>query len=87
MIAASHLPPNLTMEPADIERVMSLMGTEYHKLPSSDRAARELLGALRCKEALSSDPWYAKKAALTAELTGNEMAYWQNFWSSHVNTV
>lgn len=87
MLAATRLPPNLTMEPADVERVMSLMGTPYHKLPKEDRDARELLGSLRCKESMSAKPFYANKAAQAAARTGDEMTYWRNFWSSHVNSV
>ena len=87
MLAATRLPSNLRMGPDEIQRVESLMSVEYHKLSSWDQDARELLGAIRCKEALSCVPFYANRAAKTAVEMGDEMIYWQSLWSGHVNMI
>jgi hypothetical protein len=87
MLVATRLPSTLKMGPTEIHRVESLMKVEFHKLPKADRDARALLGALRCKEALSCVPFYANRAAKTPVDQGGEMAYWQSLWRGHVNMI
>ncbi len=62
------------------------MTTEFHLLSKQDRLERIELGARREREAQSSIPFYAKRAA-EAAATGDEMVYWRNCWSGHVNMV
>lgn len=45
-------------------------------LPEAERRAR---GSLRLKDAYSSDPWYAKKAA-------RDPSFWSRFYATRVNS-
>lgn len=42
-------------------------------------AERRALGSLRLKDAYSSDPWYAKKAA-------RNRCFWSKFYATRVNS-
>lgn len=80
------LPSSQALGDTLIQRVMSLMTVPFDKLAESDASERLELGARRCKEALSSTPWYARGAAQAAE-RGKEPDYWKNLWQQHCNLV
>ena len=80
------LPSSLELGDSLIQRVMSLMGTPYHLLSEEQASERRELGGRRCKEALSSTPWYAKKASKAAQ-EGREPDYWEDLWQHHCNMV
>jgi hypothetical protein len=86
MIMETHSPLTQNLEPSEIQRVQQLMTTPYHLLPISDKHMRAMLGAQRSKEALSSNPWYGKKAQKAAR-EGKEWEYWRGLWMSGVNTM
>lgn len=62
------------------------MTVPYNLLSMADKNMRATLGSQRTKEALSSVPWYAKKAQKSA-LDGKEMEYWLSLWMSGVNSL
>ncbi|MCY1176761.1 hypothetical protein D9M73_170440 [compost metagenome] len=80
------LPSSQALGDSLIQRVMSLIETPFDKLAESEAAERRELGARRCKETLSSTPWYAKKAAQAAA-EGREPDYWKDLWQQHCNLV
>ena len=84
MLERTFLPLTYQLEPSEIQRVESLMMVPYDQLSNEDADLRAVLGSQRTKEALSSVPWYAKKAAKAA-LEGKEMEYWLSLWMSGVN--
>jgi hypothetical protein len=85
MQARHFLPLTYQLEPSEIQKVESLMTTPFNLLPTNqDRRDREMLGAQRTKEALSSVPFYATRAAKAA-LEGREWEYWVGFWRMGVN--
>jgi len=86
MLFQTQLSLTQKLEPSEIQRVESLMTVPFNRLSNQDAAMRAVLGSQRTKEALSSVPWYAKKAA-KAELEGKEPEYWLSFWMSGVNSL
>ncbi len=84
MQARAFLPLTYQLEPLEIQRVESLMTIPYDKLSQQDADLRAVLGLQRTKEALSSVPWYAKKAQKAAA-EGKEPEYWLSLWLSGVN--
>jgi hypothetical protein len=80
------LPSSQALGDSLIQRVMGLIETPYHLLSEAQAVERLELGARRCKETLSSTPWYAKKAAKAA-LEGREPEYWEDLWQHHCNMV
>jgi len=85
MLYGTRSPLTHKMEPSEIQKVESLMTVPFNLLPTNqDRRDREMLGAQRTKEALSSVPFYANRAKKAA-LEGREWEYWVGFWRMGVN--
>lgn len=71
-----------------ILRVLTLMGTPYHLLPTRlDQLERLELGWRLLREELSSTPWHKMKVEKLLAEGLNEPDYWKRLWSSHVNCL